>query len=105
MSMLSPGRSPAFWNSARQAVTQGTPTAAPCPYDSVAGSGCTPAASTTATSAYAPDQPGGPRAPPNTRPPGPPPSTPAPTASTTPAPSNPGVYGSSGVKNAYVPVR
>jgi hypothetical protein len=91
MSTVSPGCRRAFWNSARQAVTQGTPTAAPWPYDSLEGNGWTTAASTTASSAYRPEQPGVPSAATKTRSPGPILSTPAPTASTTPAPSNPGV--------------
>jgi hypothetical protein len=91
MSTVSPGSRRAFWNSARQAVTQGTPTAAPWPNDSAAGSGWTAAASTTDRSAYRPEQPGVPSAATKTRSPGAISSTPAPTASTTPAPSNPGV--------------
>ena len=96
---------PAFWNSARQAVTQGTPTAAPCPYDSEDGSRMDPAASTTARLRVRARKPGVPSAPTNTRSPGAgSASTPSPAASTTPAPSD-SVYGRLGVKNAYVPVR
>ena len=50
-STVSPARTPAFWNSARHAVEQGTPTAAPCANVSDAGSAWTLRASVTASSA------------------------------------------------------
>ena len=48
---VSPARTPAFWNSARQAVEQGTPTAAPCANESDGGSAWTLRASVTVSSA------------------------------------------------------